>query len=85
MRICQLLRAPHDRNGNPRRLWIIYEVPKGKGPGDIAVVGVIDEGYRGRPDVARVPELPNMNITATEYRDWKRFAKEQNLTIAWGE
>ena len=60
----QHLRAPNDRNGNPRRLWAFYT-------GAGMVDHVIDEGYGGRPQEAQgLAELPAINIAPSEYRAW---------------
>ena len=66
------LKAPHDRNGNPRRLFVIITDEE---------MWAEDEGYEGiagilarRGNYLREP-LENatpMNITATEYRRIKK-------------
>ncbi len=74
--LTQNLRAPNDTNGNPRRLWVIYNTETGE------IVSVRDEGYRGRPDrtaMAELVELPSVEIAASEYRAWVRLAKERNI------
>jgi len=75
------LRAPQDRNGNPRRGWILFDR---EAPGEAG--RFIDEGYRGRGalsaamgcGIARVSEylteLASVEITPGEYRARVRWA-----------
>jgi hypothetical protein len=81
----QRLAAPNDRNGNPRRLWVICAQKSI----DLITVAVLTEGYKGRTVVSKwfddhpnaVPfrlTLPYINVTATEYRDWVRLARESD-------
>lgn len=62
MKAYQHMKAKNDANGNPRRLFMVYE-----GRDFYA----IDEGYSGRPKflVDGYIELVPVNITAREYRD----------------
>lgn len=56
-------KAPHDANGNPRRVFVVFDEQ-----GDI--YDAIDEGYSGRPaPLAKLGELPNVRVTADEYRE----------------
>lgn len=72
MRARQQLRAPNDVNGNPRRCWAILD-RSGDG---WAVADVIDEGYAGLPAQLRdLPELPPVNVAASEYRRWLGLAQ----------
>lgn len=69
----QHLCCTNDTNGNPRRIWATYN-DRGH------IVDVKDEGYEGRPaslrdDIAH--ELPSIEITPSEYRDW--LDREENL------
>lgn len=58
----QWWRAPNDRNGNPRRLFVLIN---NRG----IIVGYIDEGYIGhRRWLHSLVQLPTVYITATEYR-----------------
>ena len=75
--LIQNLRTDNDRNGNPRRLWLIYGVSEGVAE----IVAVVDEGYEGRrclldvlsPAVyASAIELPAVDITPKEYSTRKR-------------
>lgn len=66
----QHLRAENDRNGNPRRLFAVYD-----NNGD--VVDLIDEGYAGEPRWLReLKQLPSVNIVNAEYRSWLREFKD---------
>lgn len=59
----QHLRASNDKNGNPRRIFVLLD-EKGN------VVTAIDEGYGGRPDECRgLIQLPSYNISATDYKE----------------
>ena len=78
MQVLQHLRCTNDRNGNPRRIWAIYDVsPEGvlRGPEESGV-SYRDEGYGGKPkDLRGLPELPCVDITISEYRTLKRFCR----------
>ncbi len=68
---CQWVRAPNDKNGNPRRVWLVY----GK---DGTPIEVIDEGCAGMPKRLReLPELPTMDVSPTAYKGWLKFGSEQ--------
>lgn len=60
MKAYQHMIAKNDSNGNPRRIWFVYE-----GRDFYA----IDEGYSGRPKfLSEYTELMPVNISAGEYR-----------------
>ena len=70
MTTIQHICGPHDRNGNPRRLFLVTTQ-------EPARILAFDEGYAGSraiPDVlshtAPTPAhwLPSINVSATEYR-----------------
>lgn len=68
----QHLRADNDRNGNPRRLFLILTHDGG-------VADIIDEGYMGKGAMNAYPwhdmtELPSIDITTAEYRSMVRNA-----------
>ena len=77
MQAYQRLKADNDRNGNPRRLIVTYDLATG------GVLRVIDEGYAGygRTRLAEegIPadaiELPSGNVSASEYGSWLRLLK----------
>ncbi len=74
-KLVQHLRAPNDVNGNPRRCYVIYS-------DDATILDVIDEGYVGRPMWVRdLAELPEMNITATEYKQWLKMGAEVRESV----
>lgn len=70
----QHLCAPNSTNGNPRRLYVVYNQ-------DGSLFNVYDEGYLGihaiPADVRDQLEDPmlTINITASEYKRVKRLAK----------
>lgn len=68
----QNLRTVNDRNGNPRRLWIMYGSLNGE------MVKVRDEGYAGHPRWAGV-EIMAINVPPSEYNRIKRWAKEAGI------
>jgi hypothetical protein len=63
--IVQRLMAKNDVNGNPRRIYVAYDVETG------AIVDSRDEGYRGRPEIgigmSRV-DIPDVTCSPMEYR-----------------
>jgi hypothetical protein len=68
----QHLKAENDPNGNPQRLFLVYDKH-----GD--VISVYDEGYRGEPaDINRLPHLPSIEISKSEYHDWIKQARSDN-------
>ena len=68
-RYYQHLSTTNDTNGNPRRLWMIYNVNGN-------VIRVIDEGYSGRPDT-QARELMPVNISPKEYNHIKEVFKSK--------
>ena len=77
MKFYQYLRAPNDVDGNPRRLFVLYEWPEvpGMRPTEWEtpeIVGVFDERYRGMPQEIRdLPSIMTVSITATDYKKLK--------------
>lgn len=62
-KMVQRLKAPHDTNGNPRRVFVIYAE-------NGAILDAVDEGYAGTPNWVRdLVQLPEFSVTATEYRE----------------
>jgi hypothetical protein len=69
MQVTQQLRAPNDVNGNPRRVWMVYEISDVEQLGWARVVAAYDEGYAGTPrEVRELTELPSVEVSATEYK-----------------
>lgn len=58
------LNAGNDRNGNPRRAWVLIN-------DNGLVVGAKDEGYGGFPYPGHT-KGPRFTTTPAEYRDWLR-------------
>lgn len=75
------LNAGHDRNGNPRRIWLILkETDSSEGECVATVMDAIDEGYIGKDSVrqAGYTEVcwgPEIEITPGEYRGLLKAAK----------
>lgn len=67
--------AGHDTNGNPRRGWATINPRTGD------MVDFVDEGYRGSSALKgacpKCVEGPEFQVTPGEYRDLKKFAREQ--------
>lgn len=78
-RIYQHYLAPNDTNGNPRRLWVVYEVGN-LASSDLYIAEVIDEGYGGRPEKLNgVPCVPPVDVSTGEYNAMVRFAKASSI------
>lgn len=90
-KVYQHIRATNDTNGNPRRVFVVWEVsPTKYGKefpalgghrntfrGAAEVIAVIDEGYSGRPSwVDPLPYLGGATTTPKEYREWLRLGKK---------
>lgn len=62
----QHVSTTHDTNGNPRRLYLVYN-----GNGDLT--DVYEEGYRGLPkELRQMKQLSTLEITPREYKELKR-------------
>lgn len=63
------LRTVNDRNGNPRRLFIVCEngVPE----------RVIDEGYKGLPSELHGYPIVTIQIPPSEYKRWLKINLEE--------
>lgn len=63
------LRAPNDRNGNPRRGWSVHSLTGTKWGDEL---GFIDEGYAGYGALNALPgpwcEVASVECTPREYR-----------------
>lgn len=65
----QHLGTTNDTNGNPRRVYVVYDA-------DGFVCAVYNEGYRGIPkEIKGLTQLPGFNITPGDYRECVRLAK----------
>lgn len=74
--LLQHLRSTNDRNGNPRRLFLVTALDPISG---CSMSAAVDEGYMGRraadPLTARLgfpTHLPTLDIPPSEYRDTLR-------------
>jgi len=67
---CQNLRSTPDKNGNPRRLWVIYDARQ-----DPAFpFEIIDEGYGGKPEECKgLIQISPVNISSKEYKLWTKM------------
>ena len=81
MRLCQKIGTTNDTNGNPRRLWIIYDTRKTRNHRPPWIAGVVEEGYAGAPAWLPKMELPSVEVAPKEYHDWKKIAKEEGVYI----
>lgn len=62
----QQLRTTHDTNGNPRRVWLLYNAAG-------EVIDTADEGYAGDPfRGSGAIQLPSISVTPSEYKFWTR-------------
>lgn len=64
------LKAPSDPNGNPRRGWLVYDVPKDVG--ESKCLGWVEEEYRGdgalRLAYPEAKTLCSIDVPYAEYR-----------------
>ena len=72
IRIFQIIAAPNDKNGNPRRITCQYSASDGN------LVAAYEHGFRGDcipllgvEDV----QLPTVRVDVSEYWDFKNVAK----------
>ena len=76
--VYQRLKTSNDINGNPRRLYAVYELATESKC--FKIVRVIDEGYAGLPeDLRNMTSLPTLSIEPREYKEWRRVAKAQGV------
>lgn len=66
--------APNDRNGNPRRCFVAWDIWRdARNQTHRELVRVHDEGYGGCPAELcgpTVADLGRVEVSASEYRDW---------------
>lgn len=76
------LNAGNDRNGNPRRLYLIVQLKKVNKNNWAEVIDAIDENYSGHGAVKQAgyddtPVIGRFDTTPAEYRDLlKRYGKK---------
>jgi hypothetical protein len=73
MKIYQILSTTNDRNGNPRRLTVVYAGPNEEYHGHM--VEVIEHGYSGDHTPEGAFQIPSVDITTKEYASTKDYAK----------
>lgn len=79
MKVYQHLKADNDPNGNPQRLYLVYEL-RSAPLDEWRLTDVYDEGYHGRPSALRnVLELPSVNISKRDYHTRYARAKAAGL------
>jgi len=68
--IMQRLAAPNDRNGNPKRVWVFYNL-------EGHVVETVDEGYKGnhcqRQKIKEGIEVIDLGTISTSHKEYKIF------------
>lgn len=73
MFLVQMLNAGHDKNGNPKRVYVVYNAHG-------TALDAFDDGYLGEkaiPDKYRpYNSLPEVKVPHAEYKKWLRTAKE---------
>lgn len=97
-KVYQHVKAPNDPNGNPRRVFVVWEVTPTKygrefpalgghrnvWSGAAEVIAVVDEGYKGRPSwVDPLPFLGEVITNPREYREWVRLGKKLADEAPW--
>ena len=64
--------APNDRNGNPRRGWLVYETGQPDQHPSGTLLAFVEEGYMGRDALAgaypTARELCSLNVPYSEIR-----------------
>ena len=69
----QHIRAPNDRNGNPKRCYVVYNLVG-------APLAVFNEGYGGLPDICRgLISLSIIDVYPGEYNAWIKLGKTLTL------
>lgn len=72
MKVYQHVRTKNDTNGNPRRLYVEYDLSSRQAK----VVGVWEEGYSDRPrHLNGAVELLTVNVEPKYYRHMVKTAK----------
>lgn len=71
MKIALHLDVGHDRNGNPRRIFVVLD-------GEANVLDTIDEGYEGNAALTkRWGKIPTVDLDTTpaQYRELRRMPR----------
>lgn len=79
MRVYQHIKAPNDSNGNPRRLYIVYEVSLTE-PQGADVVAVFEEAYMGIPAALKsMASLYPVSVAVSEYNGFIKLGKSKGV------
>ena len=75
---CIYIKAENDRNGNPRRAFVIHQHNSNSVS---RLIGVYDEGYSGFDAIPKryrdaAAACINVNVTPREYRSWLKAGAE---------
>ena len=74
--VWQHVRTTNDTNGNPRRMFMIYTLPRDGGYLNRKTAW-IDEGYGGRPDwLKHERSLEPLGVSPSEFRRLKKRGDE---------
>jgi hypothetical protein len=85
VRTFQLWDGGHDGDGNPQRLFMVYEYIEDESYPFWRLVEVYDEGYHGKPSELRhMAEMPKVEVSASVYRLTLAAAEGAQLR-RWGE
>ena len=69
VKFIQHLRSTNDINGNPRRVFVLYD-------NNGNIIKTIDEGYRGFPVEGKgLKHLSSIKVIPAEYRAFKNWEK----------
>ena len=80
MKAWQHLKARNDVNGNPQRLYVVYELAHDTRLMYWETVAVYDEGYGAKPEEIRdLAELPSVEITVEDFERRLAQADERGI------
>jgi len=78
MRLWQKLQTKNDKDGAPKRIWILYETGR-IGRCD-EIISIFDEQYGGRPLGADYEHtLPLVEVDLEEYDWWLHFGETHSI------
>jgi len=76
------LNAGNDRNGNPRRGWIVCEILDGV---EARPVGFVDEGFDGASALARAyGDIPSVGVFDVSPKDYAHMKKQGPVWVRIG-
>lgn len=71
------LRAPNDKNGNPRRIFLIYRIESNQAD----LIATVDEEYRGNGEVLKrwpnAISMGDLSTTISEYCTLLKFPNKE--------